>query len=116
MNRPRIIAGVAAVGLVTAIAAACSAIPIPLPFQAQQPATPAAQASPGPGEQAKPQGQAAGKPGGQAAGVPVVVAPATTGKISSSLTFSGAIAPVQQTSLVPKTAGRIEKILVEVGD
>src|SRR5262249_11115602 len=30
--------------------------------------------------------------------------------------FSGAITPVQQTNLVPKTAGRIEKIMVEVGD
>ena len=116
MNRTRIIAGVAALGLVTAIAAACSAVPVPLPFQAQTQATPAAQASPGPGEPGKPQGQAPGKPGGQGAGVPVVATPATTGKISAALTFSGAITPVQQTNLVPKTAGRIEKILVEVGD
>ena len=116
MNRPRVIAGAAALGLVTAIAAACSTIPVPLPFQAQVPATPAAQASPGPGEPGKPQAQVPGKPGGQGASVPVVVTPAATGKISAALTFSGAITPVQQTNLVPKTAGRIEKILVEVGD
>ncbi|HEY3108945.1 MAG TPA: efflux RND transporter periplasmic adaptor subunit [Chloroflexota bacterium] len=116
MNRPRVIAGAAALGLVTAIAAACSTMPVPLPFQAQQQATPAAQATPGPGEPGKPQAQVPGKPGGQGAGVPVVVTPATTGKISASLTFSGAITPVQQTSLVPKTAGRIEKIMVDVGD
>src|SRR5205085_11838091 len=108
--------GAAAIGLVTVIAAACSSIPIPLPFQAQAQATPAAQASPGPGESGKPQAQAPGKPGGQGAGVPVIATPASMGKISATLSFSGAITPVQQTSLVPKTAGRIEKILVEVGD
>jgi HlyD family secretion protein len=116
LNRPRIIAGAALVGLVTAVAVACSQIPVPLPFQLQQQATPAAQASPGPGEQGKPQGQAPGKPGGQGAGVPVVVTPAAQGRIGATLQLSGNIAPVQQTNLVPKTAGRVEKILVEVGD
>jgi HlyD family secretion protein len=100
----------------TAVAVACTQIPIPLPFQAQAVATPQAGATPGAGQKPQGQGQAQtpGKPGG--AGVPVVTAPATQGKISASLAFSGTITPVQQTNLVPKTAGRIEKITVEVGD
>jgi HlyD family secretion protein len=114
LNRTRVVVGAAALGVVTAIAAACSSMPVPLPFQAQTQATPAAQASPGPGEAGKPQGQAPGKPGG--AGVPVVVTPAVEGRIGQTLQLSGNISPVQQTSLVPKTAGRVEKILVEVGD
>src|SRR5579885_823926 len=105
----------AGISLVTVVAVACTAMPIPLPFQAQTQATPQAAATPGtPGE--KPQGQAPGKPGGLGAGVPVTTAPATRGNIAAFVDFSGTITPVQSTNLVPKTAGRIEKIYVDVGD
>jgi HlyD family secretion protein len=105
----------AGISLVTVVAVACTAMPIPLPFQAQTQATPQAAATPG-GLGEKPQGQAPGKPGGLSAGVPVTTAPATRGNIAAFVDFSGTITPVQSTNLVPKTAGRIEKIYVDVGD
>lgn len=119
MLKPSRALTLAGVGLVTAVAVACSTLPIPLPFQNQAQATPTAPPgglpTPGPGDAGKPQA-APGKPGGQGAGVPVVTTPAATGNVGAQLAFSGSIAPVQQTNLVPKTAGRIEKIAVEVGD
>jgi RND family efflux transporter MFP subunit len=103
----------AAVGAVALIALACTTLPVPLPFQA--PATPPAGSAGAPtkdGAPAKP--GAAAKPGG--AGVPVATAEVTRGKIGQVLSFSGSISPVQQTNLVPKSSGRVERILVEVGD
>lgn len=116
MRRSRI--ALVGAGIVALVAVACSALPVPLSFQSQTPGTPAAVTTPGaPTEPGKPGGQVPGKPGGQAGGgVPVVTTPATTGDLGSSLTFNGTISTVQQTNLVPKTAGRIEKIFVDVGD
>src|SRR6185503_18362863 len=97
----RTIALIAATVVVAGIAAACAALPVPLPFQA----APAGEAKPGGGQEAG----APGKPGAQAkpgggggAGVPVVVTSATQGRIGQVYTFSGSVTPVQQTSLVPK--------------
>jgi HlyD family secretion protein len=112
----RTLALVVATLIVAVIAAACAAIPVPLPFQASAPAS---EAKPAGGQEAGAVGKPAaqGKPGGGGgAGVPVVVVPAAQGRIGQIHTFSGTVAPVQQTNLVPKTQGRIEKILVEVGD
>src|SRR6266540_841839 len=92
LPRTRRAIALSALALVTLIALACSAIPVPLPFQAQA------------------------TPGGGQAGVPVTTTEATQGKIGQVLNFSGSISPLQQTSLVPKTSDRIEKILVDVGD
>jgi RND family efflux transporter MFP subunit len=102
-----------AVAAVALIALACTAIPVPLPFQAQ--ATPQAGGG-APSKDAAAKPGAPAKPGGGFAGVPVTTVEATQGKIGQVLSFSGAISPVQQTSLVPKTSGRVEKILVDVGD
>ncbi len=114
MKRSRVALIACAVMVIGLIAVACTSLPFPLPFQTQ--ATPVAGAKPGAaGETAKPAGgQVPGKPGG--AGVPVVTAPVTTGKVTSTLSFSGTITASQQTVLVPKIAGRIEKIFVDVGD
>ncbi|HEY3081798.1 MAG TPA: efflux RND transporter periplasmic adaptor subunit [Chloroflexota bacterium] len=115
LPRTRRAIALGALALVALIALACSAIPVPLPFQAQ--ATPSSGGAGAPskdGAPAKPGAQA--KPGGGQAGVPVTTTEATQGKIGQVLNFSGSISPLQQTSLVPKTSGRIEKILVDVGD
>ena len=116
MKRTRVYLAAGVVIAIGLIAVACTTLPFPLPFQTQ--ATPAAGAKPGAvGETAKPGGaQAQGKPGGAGAGVPVVTAPVTTGKVTATLSFSGTITASQQTVLVPKVAGRIEKIFVDVGD
>jgi RND family efflux transporter MFP subunit len=118
LKRPYVI--VIGVAAVAAVAVACTTLPITLPFQAQPPAQGTAAAVPGkPGEVAKPgeapKPGAAAKPGG-GGGVPVVTAPATKGKIETTLTLAGSVTAAQQTNLVPKTAGRIEKIFFDVGD
>ncbi|TAK24084.1 MAG: efflux RND transporter periplasmic adaptor subunit [Chloroflexota bacterium] len=109
-ERAPLIAIAAAVVLV--IAVACASLPIPLPFQAQAVASPAAG---GQAATAKPGAQAGAKPGG-GAGVPVVTTPATVGRVANILTVSGGVTAIQQTNLVPKASGRLEKILVEVGE
>lgn len=48
--------------------------------------------------------------------VAVSITPVTTGLIRSMLSYSGNIQPKGQVNLVPKSSGRIEKIMVDVGD
>ncbi len=48
--------------------------------------------------------------------VAVSVAPVSKGAIQSILSYSGSIQAKGQVNLVPKTSGRIEKLLVDVGD
>src|SRR5215813_2170560 len=94
LPRSRRVVALGALALVALIALACTALPVPLPFQAQ--ATPPAG---GAGAPAKPGAQA--KPGGGGfAGVPVTTTQATQGKIGQVVAFSGSISPLQQTSLV----------------
>src|SRR5262245_39298952 len=116
LPRSRRVVALGALALAALIALACTALPVPLPFQAQ--ATPPAGGAGAPakdGAPAKPGAQA--KPGGGGfAGVPVTTTQATQGKIGQVVAFSGSISPLQQTSLVPKTAGRVEHILGDVGD
>ena len=47
--------------------------------------------------------------------VTVSVQPVRQGPIALVLTYSGAIQPVQQLNIVPRTSGRIDKVLVDVG-
>jgi RND family efflux transporter MFP subunit len=47
--------------------------------------------------------------------VTVSVQPVRQGPISLILTYSGTIQPTQQLSIAPRTAGRIEKVFVDVG-
>jgi len=50
------------------------------------------------------------------AGVPVEVAPVETGSISLLLNYSGNLQAQKEVHLVPKVAGQVEQLLVEVGD
>ncbi|MDO8673600.1 MAG: efflux RND transporter periplasmic adaptor subunit [Dehalococcoidia bacterium] len=46
----------------------------------------------------------------------VTVAPVTKATMQSILTYSGSLAPRSQVSIAPRATGRIEKLLVDVGD
>ena len=59
---------------------------------------------------------AKGKPKGGKAAVAVEVKPLTTASIRDVATFSGTLLPQAQFVVAPKVAGRLEKLLVDVGD
>src|SRR3984893_10240534 len=46
---------------------------------------------------------------------PVTAQPATRGAIQQTLSYSGDIRARQQVSVLPKTTGRVERMLVDVG-
>lgn len=50
------------------------------------------------------------------AGVPVEVAEVQTGDISLILSYTGSLQPEDDINLIPGAAGRVEQVLVEVGD
>jgi len=73
-----------------------------------------------PGAQQKPQqqptGQAAQKaPGAQGAGRVVSAVQATQGVIRLVFTYNGTIQPCMQVNLAPRSTGRLEQVLVDVG-
>lgn len=75
-------------------------------------------ASAAPGAQQKPSGSSTQKAGGQAlqtGGRVVNTVQASDGKVRLTFTYSGSVQPKMQLNLAPRSSGRLDQILVDVG-